>query len=277
MKYRWLILYIVLMSCTDKEIIDLEKTNDIRLVVFGEFTNEKKVQEIHLSTTSDYFIQAPVPVISGAIITVDDGEEITELIEKEPGIYQTPGIFQTLPGVAYTLTIKDVDINKDGIFETYEARSITPQTVFIDGMAIRYNDKWKRWDVGVFFREPGETENYYLFKLYKNDVLYTNTMTKYQILSDKNINGKEISGIIVHDFDKEKGKIVNNNDFIKLDTYSITKEYYNFINGLKLETEDRIPFFSGPSANLKGNISGGALGFFATTSVTHNAVYYNGE
>ena len=277
MKYRWLILYIVLMSCTDKEIIDLEKTNDIRLVVFGEFTNEKKVQEIHLSTTSDYFIQAPVPVISGAIITVDDGEEITELIEKEPGIYQTPGIFQTLPGVAYTLTIKDVDINKDGIFETYEARSITPQTVFIDGMAIRYNDKWKRWDVGVFFREPGKTENYYLFKLYKNDVLYTNTMTKYQILSDKNINGKEISGIIVHDFDKEKGEIVNNNDFIKLDTYSITKEYYNFINGLKLETEDRIPFFSGPSANLKGNISGGALGFFATTSVTHNAVYYNGE
>ena len=262
------------MSCTDKEIIDLEKTNDIRLVVFGEFTDEKKVQEIHLSTTSDYFSQSSVPLVSGAIITVDDGEEITELIEKEPGIYQTPDIFQTLPGVAYALIIRDVDINKDGIFETYEARSITPQTVFIDGMAIRYNDKWKRWDVGIYFREPEESENYYLFKLHKNNVLYTNTITKYSILSDKNINGKEISGIVVHDFDEEKGEIVNHNDFIGLGTYSITKEYYNFINGLKLETEDKIPFFSGPSANLKGNISGGALGFFATTSVTRNAIYY---
>jgi hypothetical protein len=46
---------------------------------------------------------------------------------------------------------------------------------------------------------------------------------------------------------------------------SITKEYYNFIQEVQ-QAGIQIPFFSGPPANVEGNISNGGVGFFAAYS-----------
>ena len=278
-KIYFAICFIIFLSCTDKEIINLKNTDDIKLVVFGEFSNEEKIQKVFLSTTSAYFSQTSAPVVSGAKLTVGYGPNKVELVEneKEPGTYQTPDVFRTVPNRTYKLTITQVDINGDGIFETYEAESHTKNVATIDGVLVKYNDTWKSWDVGVFFTEPVESEDYYLFKLYKNNILYTDTISEYKIYSDKTINGKEVSGMAVHSFEKDKGEIVYDGDKITLGTFSITKNYYDFINGLKQETGNRVPLFSGPPANLKGNISNGALGFFATTTATFNTLSYYGQ
>ena len=270
------ICFIFFIACTDKEIIDLKNTDDVKLVVFGEFTNEEKIQKVFLSTTSAYFSQAPAPVVSGAKLLVSDGFSEIELVENiiEPGTYQTPVIFKTVANRTYKLTIEQIDINKDGVFESYEAESHTRDVAFIDGVIIKYSDEWKCWDVGIFFTDPEESEDYYLFKLYKNNVLHTDTITEYKIFSDRTINGKEVSGIAVHSFDMDRGEFIYKGDMITLGTFSITRNYYDFINGLKQETSDRIPLFSSPPANLKGNISNGALGFFATATVTFNTLSY---
>jgi FAD/FMN-containing dehydrogenase len=46
---------------------------------------------------------------------------------------------------------------------------------------------------------------------------------------------------------------------------AITKEYYDFINQVK-QAGFSIPFFSGPPANVVGNISSNGVGFFAAYS-----------
>ena len=47
----------------------------------------------------------------------------------------------------------------------------------------------------------------------------------------------------------------------------ITKEYYNFVQEVQIAGFN-IPLFTGPPANVVGNIDNGAIGFFAAYSVT---------
>jgi hypothetical protein len=45
----------------------------------------------------------------------------------------------------------------------------------------------------------------------------------------------------------------------------ITQEYFNFIDQVR-QAGFNIPFFSGPPANVEGNVNPGGVGFFATFS-----------
>jgi hypothetical protein len=54
-------------------------------------------------------------------------------------------------------------------------------------------------------------------------------------------------------------------DTIVLQMSGITKEYYNFIDQVR-QSGFNLPFFSGPPANVEGNISNGGIGFFAAYS-----------
>ena len=51
----------------------------------------------------------------------------------------------------------------------------------------------------------------------------------------------------------------------------ITKEYYKFLEALKTEAGYHNPLFDGPPANVIGNISNGALGFFAAQSLARTS------
>ena len=51
-------------------------------------------------------------------------------------------------------------------------------------------------------------------------------------------------------------------DSITLEMAGITEEYANFIWDVQDETGFNTPLFSGPPANIRGNISNGAIGFF---------------
>ena len=45
----------------------------------------------------------------------------------------------------------------------------------------------------------------------------------------------------------------------------ITKEYFDFINQVQ-QAGFNLPFFSGPPANVQGNVTNGGIGFFAAYS-----------
>ena len=49
---------------------------------------------------------------------------------------------------------------------------------------------------------------------------------------------------------------------------SIGSGYANFIWEAQAEVQGSNPLFSGPPANVKGNIDNGAIGFFAAYSVS---------
>jgi hypothetical protein len=47
----------------------------------------------------------------------------------------------------------------------------------------------------------------------------------------------------------------------------ITKEYFEFLIEAQAEISPKTPLFSGPSSNVKSNISNDALGFFTAYSL----------
>ena len=57
-------------------------------------------------------------------------------------------------------------------------------------------------------------------------------------------------------------------DTVTVEMNSIGTDYANFIWEAQSEVKGSNPLFSGPPANVKGNIDNGATGFFAAYSVS---------
>jgi hypothetical protein len=266
-------------ACTERVNIDLEMAGESKLAVFAEITDETKAHAVYLTKSMPYFSDEETPVVTGATVSISNGTETVSLTEEpdEPGTYYTPRNYKGVPGTTYRLEISDVDVNEDGVSEAYSAETIMSRTMPVEGVIVGRNNERNGWDVALFASEPGETKDYYLFKVYKNGVLFSDTISNYRIYDDKFFNGKVLKGVIVQFFDAEKGEIVERDDEITLEVAGITEEYFSFIDALKEEIDEKYPMFSGPAANLKGNISNGALGFFAAMAVSKGSVTYRGE
>lgn len=281
LKYSIAFLFILNLfyGCTERVEIGLEAAGDPKLVVFSEITNDIKTHAVYLSKSAPYFYNQETPAVSNAIVYISDGTETIELTEDpdQAGAYLTPDDYAGVPGKTYQLSIENVDVNNDGVLETYTAETVMKNTVPVEQVFVKYNSRWEGWEVELYAHEPGETEDFYLFKVYKNGVLYTDTISDYWTTDDKFFNGNTIDGPVVQYFDEEENEIVEKGDVVTLEMAGITKEYYDFINSLEEEVSEKIPLFSGPAANLKGNISNGALGFFSVMAVSRGSCVYQGE
>lgn len=279
------ILFILFVSqltytaCTERVDIDLEEAGDPLLVVFSEMTDEAKQQAVYLSRTTPYFENTETPVVSGASVYLSDGDNEITLEESttEAGTYLTPDNYACVAGKTYTLHIENVDVNGDSEMESYSASSSTIPVAPVDSVSISYNSRWKGWEVELYSKDPADTEDYYLFKVYKNGELYTDSLQNYWVTDDRFFNGNDIDGPIVQYFDEEKDETLEDGDKVTLEMYSITKAYYEFINGVLDEVNIKVPIFSGPSANPQGNISNGALGFFSVQAVARGETVYHAE
>lgn len=273
-----LLTLIALFSCTERVDFELDEAGEAQLVVFGEITSDTMAHAVALSKSAPYFYNQPPEMVSNATLTLFDGVETIVLSEdpEHPGVYLTPDDYAGVVGRSYRLNISHVDINENGQMESYEAKTEMRPTAAVHGVAVVYNASWDGWEVGVFSQDPPETEDYYLFKVYRNGVLYTDSIHNYRVVDDRFFNGNEITGAFVQYFDEEKEELVEEGDTITLEMAGITKAYYDFIVGVNLETGPKIPLFSGPPANIKGNISNGALGFFAVMEVDRGSTIYDG-
>jgi|GEM_PF-6823126 len=136
LKFSACLLALVNISSCQK-VLDIEiKTNDKRLLVDGEFTNDSIIHSIKLSCSSSLLTGVPQGIVSGASIYVTD--KIDTFYYAESNI--TPGLYQTLikccgkGGVNYSLSITNIDIDKDGIMESFSAESMMPVPVKLDSL-----------------------------------------------------------------------------------------------------------------------------------------------
>ncbi len=259
------------VGCTEIIDIDLDDTYT-RLVVYGSITTDTMAHIIDLSmTTSYYYNQAPPPVTGAELVISDDlGNQVT-LNETLPGRYSTPSSFFALPGRTYTLDIAlQEEINGH---RNYLAVSSVNPIDPIDSIGLVFQD-WTEegfYEVTCFYQDP-PTRDYYLFNILKNGVLVTDTITDMFVSSDEFYNGSYTNGIGVGYLDqsKESEKLAAG-DTVTFQGGKISEEYYNFIVSLQSEVGFSTPLFSGPPANVKGNITNGAVGFFAAYSVEYSS------
>jgi hypothetical protein len=105
-----------------------------------------------------------------------------------------------------------------------------------------------------------------MFNLYKNGKLLTDTITKKVVSEDKFFNGSYMNGVpVMYINNDHPWETIYPGDTIMLQMSGITKEYFEFINEVK-QSGFNIPFFSGPPANVNGNVNNGGVGFFAAYS-----------
>jgi len=261
----------IISSCTETINIELDRSYS-KLTVFGEISTDTAVHIIRLTRSADYFYNQTAQGVPGADVKIRFDNEVIQLYENtmNAGTYETPPGFYGIPGKIYSLFIQNVDINNDGIEESYSASSYLPFLASPDSIKIKYVKYpfFKGSEILLYARDPAETIDFYAFKVARNGVLQTDSLSEIIVQNDILFNGNYTNGISVQYLDDSKdGEKVFMGDTITFEMYGLTLEYYNFIIQAQTELRGSNPLFSGTPSNLTTNLSDDALGFFAAVNI----------
>ena len=267
--YLILAIAISISACTEPydPILD---SGYIRLVVQGSISNELKTHQVSLTKSADYFSNSPAPRITGATVSITDGENTFDLTEVSDGLYETDTIAGE-PGKMYTLTItSEGEIYKSNCFLNYCAPIDSINFGYYDfGDDSEYIDSTAYILLNAF--EPETPGNFYLWNIYKNGVLESDTLHEVNFSDDVFINGNYIYNESVQWIEN-----IAIGDTVTLEMQAITEEYYDYISQVLTVTVWNSGPFGGPPANPKGNIievndngndNDDPLGFFLAYSI----------
>jgi hypothetical protein len=262
----WLILTIILASACTKRVDIPLKTGDIKLSVEGYLFDTDSISWVRLTKTSGYFSDEPPPAVSKAQVTVAYNSRQWPLTESDtaPGLYFIEdSSFRLVAGDTYSLQI--LLPAPIGGYSRYESQTtVPPLRIHIDSLNMEYAPVFKQWVVRYFGQDmPGR--DYYLFNSQVNGKIVTDSILQKTVREDRFFDGRYVSGVVVQVLKQNKLKP---GDIYTLMASNITKEYYEYLQALQDEIGEKNPLFSGPPANVTGNINHGALGFFTAFFTT---------
>jgi len=267
-KYFILIVISQLISCT--EVIDLPlDEGEIKLVVEGTITTDTTTHTILLTQTTGYYYDKFPPFVTKARVVIDDGEKTFALTERRPGVYQTESNFYGIEGKTYTLKI-ELETPLNG-FKEFSASAYMNYVVKLDMAKAEFRPSFGEqgiWEVKCWLQDPPTTD-FYRIELLRNNVVITSNIGKWITSDDSFFNGQYLSGTTIAFLSqsRESERLVSG-DVLGVKLFRISREYYNFIEDVKTELRGSNPLFSGPGANVRGNISNGAIGFFTAYPVS---------
>jgi hypothetical protein len=272
---RLALLMAVAVSCTEVIDIELDSTYQ-RLVVYGTVNEDSVHHHVQLSLSSDYFSNVPSPRISGATVELESEGRFISCRENDtiPGMYITEEAFRGVPEQNYTLHISGLDVDSDGTGETYTAQSRMPEGARVDSIKVTYFESpfVSGYQVFMYALDPPQ-RNWYTFKIWKNQELLTDTLSKYFIQTDDFFNGTYIYGLPVGFLvDDDPREAAQPGDTVTFELNAIDQAYFNFISDAQLEIAGNNPLFSGPPSNVSTNLDNGAQGIFAAYSVQRVSV-----
>ncbi|HPD95993.1 MAG TPA: DUF4249 domain-containing protein [Tenuifilaceae bacterium] len=263
---------IAFTHCTEPMDINLNSI-DKKVVIYGTITTDTCAQCISITQSADYYDNSTPTPISNATVFISDGQNAYPLTESvnEPGKYYTDANFHGETGTTYTLTASNVMLDYFTEPQTYSATATIPslpdnyQTYYVDSIKVEYNSNWEGWEVNCWANEPSDQNDYYMFRVYINDVLYSDSIENLVLSDDKLINGSSTGGATLYFISEPDTLKVG--DKVTLDLCILDKDYYLFLVEAQTSIQPQIPLFSGPSANVRTNISNDALGFFGAFAI----------
>lgn len=273
------LLVLLMTSCTERIDLDLDSSEPV-IVIYGTITDTLAYQSIAISSSVPYFEQQHNPTVSGARVTITtSANEVWTLLESntQKGTYQTETLKAGKPGESYNLKV-EYDFDQDGTVELYEAFSTMLPPILLDSVSIEtMNDMGMTvFTVNLSAQEPAG-EDFYVSKYYVNDTLATK-LSQYGLMNDRLIDGQYLNGFLVfffndmaeiEDYPEEDRKyqiFLSSGDEVIVEFNRVEKGYYNFIKQAQDVKYGENPMFGGPPSNIQGNISNGAIGYFAAYS-----------
>ena len=263
-----LMIVLQLNSCTEDIDLHLDE-GEIKLVVEGYITTDTTTHTILLTQTTGYYYDKAPPPVTGARVIVDDGEKNIILTEQMPGVYQTANDFYGIEGKTYSLKI-DLTAPING-FTEYSASAYMNYATILDSAKVEFRPNFGEegiWEVKCWLQDSSSTD-FYRFELLRNNVIITPNISDWIVTDDRFFNGQYIQGApIAYLSQSEEDERLVSGDTLEVEIFRITKEYYDFISDAQSELRGSNPLFSGPGANIRSNISNGAIGFFTAYPIS---------
>jgi len=268
------ILYLVVFSylcfsCT--EIIDLElnKGDNLKIVVDAWLDNSGREQVIKLSLSTDFFDAETPSVATGAAVTVSSERKTYPFIEKEPGRYVMDGIFDAQVGEIFTLEIvyngelytatqqmnriAELENVNYVLYEEFEEEDFNELT---------NPERLDEWDIYVTFQEPKGVGDYYYFGNYNKRTGPETNLYLGEYYSDELLDGAFIDDEYATYGFYEPG------DTIVTEMFSISEDVHDYLFAVDNQTDFRGFIFDAPPANVPTNISNDGKGFFIVSGVS---------
>jgi hypothetical protein len=255
-----------------EEIINIDlNTASPHLTVTAIVTDQAGPYYVTLSKTESFFSSNDsFPAVRNALVTIsDDAGNSDTLLESQPGTYKTSTL-QGISGRTYHLKII-----AEG--HTYEANSYMPYPVILDSVVSqkitatgpRNKENSNKYYVKCIFNDPAGNTDFYRIE---SVVANTDTLASYyQIYSDEITNGQQIT----YPVQRPTFKL---GDTAVVELYHINAvnyDYYKTANNILRNKKGPMASASAPQANPLTNISGGAVGYFGTFTVSTKKVVVN--
>jgi len=255
--YKYLILIIMITSCEEKINWETNSGQITRLVVDGIITNERIRQQVSLFLPVKNLNETPYPV-SGALVVITDQEDFY-LLSEEPGIpgtYLTEDTVQGVLGKVYTLYIRIRE------YEFFANSYMVPVGLLQKPniLPCDLNDQY-------FHLLPESAGDPFMMHIYidwKNTSYCSDDMSCHA-----RINHYHLNSIDVNEFFKPEKETV----CFPLGTriirrkFSLNPEHQQFVRSMLMETEWRGGIFDVQQGNVITNLSQGAIGYFAASTV----------
>ena len=267
-------------SCTEDITLDTGVAF-IGLSVEGSITTDTIKHKVRLVKSRALGDTHPFEGVSNADVTISDGFSVFLLKENqaEKGSYYTDSTVYGVPGKTYTLNIRNVDVNGDGVMEEYSAQSLLKSVNPIDSFFIIYNyanEHMKGWSFNLFAKDQGGGRNFFLTKARKNGDMLTDSIYQFGLGENLGFEGGEYKGHQALFVEENPHTRINMGDTITLELSGVTEDYYNYLFASLMDYYPKTPIFSGPSANMPTNIvpKDKAVGFFAAYSIQRKTRIY---
>ena len=269
-KINALFLSIILLGCEEPYTIEQQQV-DTMVVIEGLVTNETKQHLVKISTTTDFYAVGATPSVSNAEVRVEDSEGNIFQYDEDPDL---PGHYfsEAFSGVedrTYRLTVTIQDQQYIAEETLYSVTPIDSLSYFLDEDEREYlednDDNSERYyQVQFYTKEPPETEDYYLFKFYRDNVLM-NGEGEDVYYSDDEFLQENIEGVSFNDWYRL-------GEMASMEMYSISREAYLFYSDVDLTLNNDGGLFSPLPTNPRTNMSNGAMGYFQVSAMVSDSI-----
>ncbi len=261
----------VIWSCDEPYTIETDQ-QDPQIIVEALLTNEFKQHFVKISETTDFYASGQTPTVSDAtvLITDDRGNSFIYAEDQEdPGRYLSEIPFQGEVGVTYSLVIV---INGQTISSSetmLRVTTIDSLTYSIDEEEKKYLEdhgigRGRYYEVLLYTKEPQDTEDYYLFKFYRNgEILNYDGEDIYY--ADDEVIQENIDGIVFNDW-------YSKDEVAGIEMYSLSRNAFLFYADLEITLNNDGGLFSPLPTNPRTNLVGNALGLFQVSAIASEEI-----
>lgn len=265
------------ISCIEEIEWEGSETSSGSLVVEGLLTDVEQEHVVKLSRTLPVVGAKNPELVSGAIVSISDGTTSFELTEKEPGVYATNDNIKGETGKKYTLHIQ---VDSEEYFAS-DSMVSAPVIQPIEYSTSEFNDDFYMFSLRANFGYAKPFKYRMVYKIPENASEFYPSGWEAPDWYTRRISESKLvsldSTYFIHDAVEPAALLIygehNYNGILKGSTfteyfYSMSDDYYTFVRAMMSETEWRgVGVIGSIPADVPGNVSNGAYGFFAVSSL----------